>query len=145
MSFCFTSDSNYYSSARDQRDTKGRFLDTRKNPKHHFPSSVYTDRGRGLRGTVNVTDRMRIQFLLLIPERRRRRGRRKEERTCFYKKRANCTINHEAPSCLQWISPVTDSFSALRKLRASNRATPLIMRQCGLDFKQQASSKSSLC
>lgn len=86
-----------------------------------------------------MSDRMGIHLLFLNPQKGRgdkgKEGRRGEE--MFRQKRANCTINQEAPSCLHWISPITDSFSGLRKLEALNRATItlLIMRQRGLDFK----------
>lgn len=67
LSFCFINDSNYYFSGGIKETPKGGFK-TGENTKHSFPSSVYTDRGRGLGGKVKVTDRMGIYLLFLIPD-----------------------------------------------------------------------------
>lgn len=72
---------------------------------------------------MNVTDRMGIHLLLLIlreGKRQREEGRGKGEDST---KRADCTINHDAPSCLHRISHITDSFPGRKKLNALNRAT----------------------
>lgn len=67
-----------------------------------------------------MTDRMGIHLLFLIPEKgedEERKGEERREGERFLQ-RANCTINQETSSCLQWISHITDSFSGLGKLEA---------------------------
>lgn len=51
--------------------------------------------------------------------------------------RANCNINQNAASFLQWISHNTNSFSGLEKLEAMKRETITLSTetQRGLDFK----------
>lgn len=51
--------------------------------------------------------------------------------------RADCNINQNAASFLQWISHNTNSFSGLAKLEAMKRETITLSTetQQGLDFK----------